>query len=101
MDFLSLAAFNISSGIRDLEALIKMPKAVLLGRQKKSVSVATTVVEVVCRGSDKPVFTTKNGTEEITPFCKPWRKKIKEAATVVVFLSQAAGLQLDFHQECS
>lgn len=59
MDFLSLAAFNISSGIRDLEALIKMPKAVLLGRQKKSVSVATTVVEVVCWGSDKPVFTKK------------------------------------------
>lgn len=60
MDFLSLAAFNISSGIRDLGALIRMPEAALLGRQKKSVSVAAVVVvEVVSGGSDKPVFTPK------------------------------------------
>lgn len=32
----SLVAFNSGSGIRDLEAVITMPEAALLGRQKES-----------------------------------------------------------------
>lgn len=36
MEFLSLATFNLSTGVADLEAVIKMPEAALLGRQKES-----------------------------------------------------------------
>lgn len=36
MEFLSLVAFNLSTGVGDLEAEITMPEAALLGRQKES-----------------------------------------------------------------
>lgn len=102
MDFLSLAAFNISSGIRDLEAQNDQnAKGGIVGKTKEISQCGNHGGGGGVLGFRQTCVYKKNGTDEITPFCKPWRKKIKEATTVVVFLSQAAGLQLDFQQECS
>lgn len=52
----SFHAFNLSSGVGDLEVVIKMPEAALLGRQKdygRSVAAAV-VVEVVWGGFGRP-----------------------------------------------